>query len=799
MSELSKETGRKFTGKVPDMYDEIVYSYIDEIGKRLGEPSLYGAASLMVGAGFSKNADCIGDKKNTPPDWTQLSERMYEALYPCEKNNDRRKWEECSGKNVLTLAQKYEVIFDRQSLNALIERSIADKNYVPSDLHRKLLELNWNDVFTTNYDTLLERAIEQVATRKNYKIVYSQDDLPGSVRPRLVKLHGSIEHSGQYIITEEDYRTYPDKYAPFVNTVQQSMLETRLCLIGFSGSDPNFLSWLGWLRDNMGDNCPAIYLCGVFDNLGIAERKMLEQQHITVLDLSVLVEEKEKNKHYVAIKKFIERLKETSEKKKEAIFSQKSYAHVPSWNQESKWDVAQYVQAMIGVMDDLIEKLDDYICLPKKEADNIGKYIDEQLRLVVHEEYFEEKYILINSFCAILKKCNRPLYDDMASKLLEVLEDTNVNEHIKSDIALYLLQMYRVDGKFDEYIQVKDKIDVTKFDGIRTKNEYYIEYVKYYMCKLDVNKAYEYLDKIEITNYDECALKKASLLSQLNKKKEAKELLTSTIAFISQQRYSENKNASLIGYANLVARASWTTFNGQELFSDFLYEDNIFNCRKVIIESRDSLTETLIETILKNQRPSDRRINSFNPNSYTVTYKIICGNNETDKISASFKYLLLQDLLCIGIYPDQKNATDVAIEAIEYSSKSPLWRWYQIIRTNDKNLSNLYFTRERIYNTQLEYVEKFYEQIISLLEVGLEEGKNKEKVFIDYAILTDIASKMTIVLDENSIIRLIEILIQIDTLFSDKYVKQRIIGNPLNTISYNFNNNIFNAYSRSTK
>lgn len=258
------------------MDDKMVYSYIDEIGKRLADPGLYGAASLMVGAGFSKNADCIGDKKNTPPDWTQLSETMYEELYPSEKDNQRRRWEECSGKNVLTLAQKYEVTFDRQSLNSLIERSIADKNYIPGELHRNLLELNWNDVFTTNYDTLLERAIEQVATRKNYKIVYSQDDLPGSVRPRLVKLHGSIEHSSQYIITEEDYRTYPDKYAPFVNTVQQSMLETRLCLIGFSGADPNFLNWLGWLRDNMGENCPAIYFCGLFDNLGTAERKMLE-------------------------------------------------------------------------------------------------------------------------------------------------------------------------------------------------------------------------------------------------------------------------------------------------------------------------------------------------------------------------------------------------------------------------------------------------------------------------------------------------------------------------------------------
>lgn len=53
------------------MDDKMVYSYIDEIGKRLADPGLYGAASLMVGAGFSKNVDCIGDKKNTPPDWTQ--------------------------------------------------------------------------------------------------------------------------------------------------------------------------------------------------------------------------------------------------------------------------------------------------------------------------------------------------------------------------------------------------------------------------------------------------------------------------------------------------------------------------------------------------------------------------------------------------------------------------------------------------------------------------------------------------------------------------------------------------------
>ncbi len=763
------------------MNDKIVYSYIDEIGKRLGDPSLYGAASLMVGAGFSKNADCIGDKTNMPPDWSKLSETMYETLYPSEKDNEIRKAKECFGKNALILAQKYEVTFDRQSLNSLIERSIADKNYVPGELHRKLIELNWNDVFTTNYDTLLERAIEQIVARKNYKIVYSQDDLPGSVRPRLVKLHGSIGRSSQYIITEEDYRTYPDKYAPFVNTVQQSMLETQLCLIGFSGTDPNFLNWLGWLRDNMEENCPKMYLCGLFDNLGTAERNILERKRITILDLSVLIEGIKENRHYMAIKKFIELLKQKSEKKKEDILSEKPYENFREFDNKLGWNMNQYAKSMMNVVNHLIEKLDDYICLPENEADDIGKYIDKQLRFILDKDFFEQKYIVINSYCRILKKCNRPLYDHVAEKLRAIVDDTSVDENMKSDIILYLLQMYRLDGEFDDYLKIKNSIKASIFDGTRKKNEYWIECTKYHMCILDMNEAYESLNKIQISSYGEYALKKASLLNQLNKKNEAKELITSTIAFVSQQRYSENRNASLIGYANLVARASWTIFDGQELFSDSLYEDNPFNCRKVVIESRESI----IETIFENQRPQNCKINSFNPNAYTITYTM-GSPKELKKMEESFKYLLLQDLLCIGVYRDHKNATNAAIKNIDNTSSSPLWRWYKILSTNDNHICNMYFTRERIYNAGLEFVQKFYGQLISLLEISMGDNKSKEETFVDCKILTDIASKITIVLDEDRIVKLINIFIRIDESLSDEDEKEAIIGNALNIIRYSF-------------
>ena len=139
------------------------------------------------------------------------------------------------------------------------------------------------------------------------------------------------------------------------------------------------------------------------------------------------------------------------------------------------------------------------------------------------------------------------------------------------------------------------------------------------------------------------------------------------------------------------------------------------------------------------------------------------GNTgESKKAEESFKYLLLQDLLCIGIYRDHKNATDAAIKNIDNSSCSPLWRWYKILKTNDKNIYNLYFTRERIYSTNVEFVKKFYDQIISLLEVEVGDCVVKEKMFVDCKTLTDIAAKMTIVLDEDRILKLISILIQID-------------------------------------
>ena len=68
--------------------------------------------------------------------------------------------------NTLKLAFQIETNFGRPALDKIIADRIPDMYYEPSHLHERLLELPWQDVFTTNYDTLLERASRKVLERK---------------------------------------------------------------------------------------------------------------------------------------------------------------------------------------------------------------------------------------------------------------------------------------------------------------------------------------------------------------------------------------------------------------------------------------------------------------------------------------------------------------------------------------------------------------------------------------------------------------------------------------------------------
>ena len=240
----------------------------------------------MIGSGFSRNARKTRYQADDPPLWQDVARNLFDELYPRSAGdaNSGANLFDPSAENAPRIAQEYETAFSRSSLHNSLSEIIRDDDFEPGSLHVELLDLPWRDVFTTNWDTLLERADAQFLGSK-YSVVADVEQLVSSRGPRIIKLHGSLPHKFPLIVTEEDYRNYPSKFAPFVNTIQQAMLETVVCLIGFSGDDPNFLHWSGWVRDNLGPAAPKIYLLGLL-NLTSHRRRMLEDRGVVPIDVA---------------------------------------------------------------------------------------------------------------------------------------------------------------------------------------------------------------------------------------------------------------------------------------------------------------------------------------------------------------------------------------------------------------------------------------------------------------------------------------------------------------------------------
>lgn len=263
------------------------------------DSSQHGAA-IMIGAGFSRSAahHVSGEKKM--PLWNDFSQKLAAELNPNE--ND------ISFLDPLRVAEEYRAYFGQAAFNDRIRSDIDDDAWRVGELYKSLLELPWSEIMTTNWDTLLERAASNVH-RPYYTPVTKPSDLAWAPSPRIVKLHGTIGITETFIGAQEDYRTYPTKFAPFVNFARQVFIENELCLLGFSGDDPNFLQWSGWVRDHLAGHARKIYLVGAL-NLTAARRKHLELMNVSPIDLWNAVKhvDDRDNRHRLAIELFLRAL-----------------------------------------------------------------------------------------------------------------------------------------------------------------------------------------------------------------------------------------------------------------------------------------------------------------------------------------------------------------------------------------------------------------------------------------------------------------------------------------------------------
>lgn len=478
---------------------------LDHIKRYLDE----GKAAALIGAGFSKNAKI--PEAAEMKDWNALGIEFYKRLYG-EPKLDSLKFQ-----NPINLATQVEASFGRHELDNMIQQSLPDDVIVPSQLHVDLLNLGWHDLFTTNYDTLLERA--GLDADRAYTIVYNKDTLLYSVSPRIVKLHGSFPNIRPYIITEEDYRTYPQRYPEFVNTVRQALIENLFCLIGFSGDDPNFKSWLGWLRDVMGQQISPVYFITFDKNLHDSRRNLLSKQKIEVLNLYDL-------KLEIGIQEAFE-----------FFFSYLKVESTTQWNgritnRTTKIDNADKIRTRIKEMADVRNGYPGWLVLPRNYYDDFSDVRSDML--------FWEKSLKVDGLSSKewlqflyelkwrLEVSFTPIGIDWYVKAVESISlDVQEERGLVVELKLALLTHYRIIGKEEEFAALVTELSKHKTIFSPTQ----IRYFFYDRCLMASSKMqYGDLKKLlsEWTVFDTDfvgALWKSAMLMEADMRSEALNLL----------------------------------------------------------------------------------------------------------------------------------------------------------------------------------------------------------------------------------------------------------------------------------
>lgn len=422
-------------------------NYIKEIAEALSENH----AALMVGAGFSKNAEkvSITDKKFL--NWNELSDLFYETVYGKEDGPGKQY------NSSLRLAQEVEITVGRPKLERIIKYAVPDLEYAPSEIYVKLMKMPWKDVFTTNYDTLLERAADKVTNRR-YNVVICQEDLVNSNdAPRILKLHGSFPSHRPFIITEEDYRTYPVKFAAMVNTVQQALLENVFCMLGFSCEDPNFISWIGWIHDNLGkSSSQKIYMVSV-EHIAEAKRKLLFERNIIVIDLQELWPDKSIGDRLQA---FLEELKlRVEEKQKKDNWFDYALLHLQNNDFVKNTEILKKLN----------ESYPGWVFIPWKMKNKVNYVLNQLGNMKNFEKIsFRNQVNYMYEYVKFMDIAGRPILSQVVDIFWNILEKKEKDEQIKSlesegeykeqVIYLHLLRSYRELADWEMYEICHSKI-----------------------------------------------------------------------------------------------------------------------------------------------------------------------------------------------------------------------------------------------------------------------------------------------------------------------------------------------------
>lgn len=204
--------------------------------------------SLFIGAGFSKEA-CA-------PSLHDLKKIILEEL----DDEQQKKNHENDSLDALTNYFVKDVCCgSRNQLISILHKAFE---FTPKSMedHELLSRIpHFRNIFTTNYDTLLESSYRN----EDRKVVRNDNDCAYIEKPYTIfKIHGDFTAPDSVVITSDDYsKFFTENKNPLMwNMVKSEFTEKHILFIGYSLEDDNILNIIKEVSDALHQNQKDMFL-----------------------------------------------------------------------------------------------------------------------------------------------------------------------------------------------------------------------------------------------------------------------------------------------------------------------------------------------------------------------------------------------------------------------------------------------------------------------------------------------------------------------------------------------------------
>jgi hypothetical protein len=239
---------------------------------------------LFVGSGLSAAVQNKRTLKNLPT-WADLLKNMLDTLKSkgqCDLNSAKQIEDLINDKKILIAAQELKEQLSKQNLlKGFLLDTFDSSQLSPHPNHKRIAQIHFRAILTTNYDTLIEDGFRQsgepfISLDKN-SLTSSQLPLRPNDPKFIFRLHGCYSDPNDIILGTRDYQDVMFNAPGYRQLIETLFSVYTVLFIGFGGDDPNLGSILDQLATFYGRQLHDHYILLPKGRMDSLERERLQK------------------------------------------------------------------------------------------------------------------------------------------------------------------------------------------------------------------------------------------------------------------------------------------------------------------------------------------------------------------------------------------------------------------------------------------------------------------------------------------------------------------------------------------